>query len=236
MKKTIYLIMICICFFICNILLYNFNKDYKVFVKNLKYNNENQIITDDQVTPTKDISSIVLIDKMPQSTKEMVDNLINDNKWGNTEAQKTWTSSVNTVENNIQNSLIQKNIDEILNIFTSYNLIKNTQDYSLFWLKFDLETAPAFKFDKYNSSNFEMYLFKNWTFDEIQIAYDLNKDNSTPKFTINQTNSFWKKSFFINTIQDDWKAKLMIESKNLVIWFNIDKNYYNDLKNILVKL
>ena len=66
MKKTIYLIMICICFFICNILLYNFNKDYKVFVKNLKYNNDNKIITDDQVTPTKDISNIVLVDKMPQ--------------------------------------------------------------------------------------------------------------------------------------------------------------------------
>ena len=81
-----------------------------------------------------------------------------------------------------------------------------------------------------------MYLFKNWTFDEIQIAYDLNKDNSFPKFSINQTNSFWKRSFFINTLEDDGKAKLIIETNKLVIWFNIDKNYYNDLKNILVKL
>jgi hypothetical protein len=54
-------------------------------------------------------------------------------------------------------------------------------------------------------------------------------------FQLNRMDNFWKKSFFINLSQQDDQVRLVVDNGNILFWLKMKKNYYNDIKNILLQ-
>jgi hypothetical protein len=85
----------------------------------------------------------------------------------------------------------------------------------------------------YTTQSFESYFFLESNYDEIYnffevVSYDL-------PITLNKTNSFGERSFFINTKTKDDYVRLVIQFEKKVFGLKIKNNYYNTIKQTLEK-
>lgn len=220
MKKVVYSILILILTFLLNIWLYYYSENYSFFLKKLKYwdtmiNNESQNITDDYVANNSNCNC---------------DNVqpICSNSWG----------LVKENTNIVSNSWTSTSSWQIDEFFTHFD--KNTlkiKQYDEYYKIFNITDEYPTEYITYDNENFEVYLFLNWKFDDLYNMFELLSTDKTiiNKFSLNKVNSFGKKSFFINTINDDGRVKLVVDNWKILFWLYIKKSYYNNIKTILEK-
>lgn len=211
--------------FILNIILYFFIPPYNSFIKNLKYWNNNQ-------------SNNIYIPEEKNIEKNNWESFLEKNIINDIDAQTDNTNNdldvIDIIKdendfNQIQKDSKNKDYSQILNYFSKYNLSKKTYDpdYKMFYL-----TSEYFQeYITYSWSWIDLYIYNNDSFLNIYNFFDEIKDDIW--VNINKTNTFWNNSFFINKINKDWRIRLIIKYSYILIWLNIDKSYYEDIKKIL---
>lgn len=211
--------------FILNIILYFFIPPYNSFIKNLKYLNNNQ-------------SNNIYIPEEKNIEKYNWESFLEKNIINDIDTQTDNTNNdldvIDIIKdendfNQIQKDSKNKDYSQILNYFLKYNLSKKTYDpdYKMFYL-----TSEYFQeYITYSWSWIDLYIYNNDSFLNIYNFFDEIKDDIW--VNINKTNTFWNNSFFINKINKDWRIRLIIKYSYILIWLNIDKSYYEDIKKIL---
>jgi len=211
--------------FILNIILYFFIPPYNSFIKNLKYLNNNQ-------------SNNIYIPEEKNIEKNNWESFLEKNIINDIDTQTDNTNNdldvIDIIKdendfNQIQKDSKNKDYSQILNYFLKYNLSKKTYDpdYKMFYL-----TSEYFQeYITYSWSWIDLYIYNNDSFLNIYNFFDEIKDDIW--VNINKTNTFWNNSFFINKINKDWRIRLIIKYSYILIWLNIDKSYYEDIKKIL---
>jgi len=211
--------------FILNIILYFFIPPYNSFIKNLKYLNNNQ-------------SNNIYIPEEKNIEKNNWESFLEKNIINDIDTQTDNTNNdldvIDIIKdendfNQIQKDSKNKDYSQILNYFSKYNLSKKTYDpdYKMFYL-----TSEYFQeYITYSWSWIDLYIYNNDSFLNIYNFFDEIKDDIW--VNINKTNTFWNNSFFINKINKDWRIRLIIKYSYILIWLNIDKSYYEDIKKIL---
>lgn len=224
MKKIIYPLIALVSLFLLNILLYLYSDNYSFFFKKLKYwywliQNESQDITDNYSFKQNSNECTC------ESVKYL--NCQNNNLLKNNSNYISWETNT---EKNFSWSLTELFLHFDKNILSER---KYDEYYQIFGITDEYPT----EYKTFSNDNFELYLFSSWKFEEIYNLFDiLSKDkNIINKFTLNQTNTFWKQSFFINSHVDDWNVKIVINNWKILIWLSIKKWYYNNIRPILEK-
>lgn len=220
MRKIVYIILIFTFLFLINIWFYFYNDNYYFFIKNIKY-------------------WVNLIDK---ESLNVTDNYIVENQTCNCDNIKqicdyNWKiieENTNTI--NSWSIINNSKIDEFFTYFDK-NTLKKKQ-YNEYYKIFDITDEYHTEYITYYNDNIEIYLFINSEFDDIFSMFELlsNDKSITNKYSLNKLNNFGKQSFFINTINDDWKIRLIIDSWKILFWLYTKKNYYYNIKTILKRI
>jgi len=232
MKKIIYIISLLLIIFVFNIFFYIWNDNYNFFIKNLKHGEK---ILDEKIYDINDNNNI--LDKLPDNSCECNCDKIVLDKCENI----IWNEVINEVlqqEEILLNKLEEKEevditesysgeINKILSYFskTKLNLKKYDEYNEIFWITNEYSN----EYITYTNENIELYIFPWAWFDDVYNFFDILSTDL--KYTLNKTNNFWDKSFFINGF--DEKIKIIVESENILFWLKIKKDYYNEVKKIL---
>lgn len=224
MRKLIIILIVFVVFFITNLVLFNFSDDYKFFIKKVK-----------------DPEKVVYVEK---DDKILVDEITKDKR-----EIKTWTKtiintwSINDLNKkdtkNISNSwqiLLWEQYQKILDYFSDYNLwkLEILTDERLF----DVTDEYPDEYYEYYSKNLTLYLFTTKSYNDILDIFKVISSTDSSIFSINESNSFWDKSFFINLkwwTEKDPQVRMVVWTNGLVFWLKFDKDQYNKVKQTLSK-
>ena len=224
MRKLIIILIVFVIFFIINLILFNFSDDYKFFVKKVK-----------------DPEKVVYVEK---DDKSLIDEITKDQK-----EIKTWTKvtintlSVNNLDKkdikNISNSwqiLLWEQYQKILDYFSDYNLwkLEILTDERLF----DVTDEYPDEYYEYYSKNLTLYLFTTKSYNEILDIFEVISTTDSSIFSINESNNFWDKSFFINLkwwTEKNPQIRMIVWTNGLVFWLKFDKDQYSKVKQALTK-
>lgn len=223
MRNTILFIIFLIFSFIINICFYYLSDDYRNFLKNIKNDKYSSLDLNNSFIDTinKEISS-----------DEFTDNQINDD-FEIVKKNNENNAIFNKLENNkveIKNSItLWKNYKKILDIFNSNSL----QELELNTNLFDITDEYPDNYLEYYSKNLTLYFFPTKNYSEVYDIFSIL--SSELPFKINETNSFWDNSFFINLNQDinDSFIRMVVSHNWVVFWLKIKKNEYNIVKENL---
>lgn len=247
MKKIVYTIFSISFIFILNIFFFYYSNSYSYFLKNLKNNNENKkdlsnLITDDYMLNNLNQPSIPCIDNTNKEIEnnqnninnEIIDILNDNNKVIETIIPPKVDENQILIKKLKSWEVDEKNL-KLLSNFKEFNLKLN--DYNDYYELFDLTIEYPKPYLTYlnNNSNLDLYIFIDDTFDNIYNTFNYLSWNEEKKFSLNKTNNFGDKSFFINLENDNF-VRLVIEKNNLLFWLKLKKEYYNNIKNILNNL
>lgn len=239
MKKIVYLISFFWFLFLLNFIFFLLNDDYKNFLKSLKYPEKNFRITDDYIAFFDQSKCNCPVCEVCEKCSE-IDQVLEIN---NLEGKK------NLKENNLEENIEIKRekilwntkkeivyddyIYKILSLFEE-KYVLSKKDYDEYYLIFGITDEYPYKYLTYFGDGIELYFYSNNNYDEIlQMFNYLKKDL---RFSINNNNIFWEKSFFINKNIDDWYFRINIYTNNILFWLKAKKSYYNDIKKILSKI
>jgi len=212
MKKALYIVFFIVVSFSLNIIFYYFSGTYRTFLQNIKPEEE-----------TINIDKNYDIDISKQDFKKM--------------KSSSWTSIKNTNKNSeylqdLPKLKMTKIEDDLLLSFKEYNLKKMDLHSRLF----DLTPEYPDEYYEYYSEYVTMYFFWTKPYDDIlsifeTLTYEL-------PFTINKSNIFWSKSFYINLKNDfkDDSVRIVFLYKSRIIWMKIKKTVYDNVKTKLDKL
>lgn len=214
MRKVIVFLIFLIIIFIVNILFYFVSDDYREFLKNLK-NKENTTVSLDEKA-FNDIPQLEVSDseKIVPSTKNEEIFTLEDSKW--------------KVE--LKNEVVLwKNYQDIIDIFSVYNLNKLEINSSLF----DITNEYPDNYFEYYSADLTLYLFPTKTYRDLADIFTVLSDELP--FTINEVNNFWDNSFFINLNNDiaDRFIRIVVSNKWVVFWLKIKITEYDLVKSKL---
>lgn len=223
MRNTILFIIFLIFSFIINICFYYLSDDYRNFLKNIKNDKYSSLDLNNSFIDNinKEISS-----------DEFTDNQINDD-FEIVKKNNENNAIFNKLENNkveIKNSItLWKNYKKILDIFNSNSL----QELELNTNLFDITDEYPDNYLEYYSKNLTLYFFPTKNYSEVYDIFSIL--SSELPFKINETNSFWDNSFFINLNQDinDSFIRMVVSHNWVVFWLKIKKNEYNIVKENL---
>lgn len=118
---------------------------------------------------------------------------------------------------------------EILKLFSSYDLKELEINTTLF----DITTEYPDNYLEYYSKELTLYFFPTKKYSEVYDIFDTLR-HELP-FTINETNNFWEKSFYINLNEDinDNIVRVVISYEWIPFWLKMKKNEYNLVKEKL---
>lgn len=224
MKKIVYLIVIISLTFLFNIVLYYFSDNYSFFLKNIKYgddiiSNDSKNITDDYLLETKNLCECDCIKENLEIPKENQTPIIQE-----------LIEVPEIIETKDSSLDIQKVLSKFLEFYTLEEKI-----YDEYYQIFDITDEYPRKYVSYFWENLEIYFF---TWSEFEQIYNMFNFLTTEisiknKFSLNKTDTFWKKSFFINLENPDDFVRIVVDDWNILFWLKVKKSYYNDVKNIL---
>lgn len=224
MRKLIIILIVFVIFFITNLILFNFSDDYKFFVKKVK-----------------DPEKVVYVEK---DDKSLIDEITKDQK-----EIKTWTKtiintwSINDLDKkdtkNISNSwqiLLWEQYQKILDYFSDYNLwkLEILTDERLF----DVTDEYPDEYYEYYSKDLTLYLFTTKSYNDVLDIFNVISTTDSSIFSVNESNSLWDKSFFINLkwwTEKDPQVRIVVWTNGLVFWLKFDKDQYNKVKQVLSK-
>lgn len=226
MRNAILFIIFLIFSFLINVIFYYISDDYRYFLKNIK--SDNSILTEIDNSFYKSNSS----EKDNQSI-EVTDDFLLDN---NIEIVETNKENENVfdkldwkkveVKSNIS---LWKNYLKVLDIFSDYSF----QELELNTNLFDITDEYPDNYIEYYSRDLTLYFFPTKNYTEIYDIFSV-LEFELP-FKLNQTNSFWDDSFFINLNQDisDNFVRTIVSYNWVVFWLKIKKNEYNIIRDKL---
>ncbi|MBW7954242.1 hypothetical protein H3C61_00290 [Candidatus Gracilibacteria bacterium] len=246
MKKIVYIIFSISFIFILNIFFFYYSNSYSIFLKNLKNHTENKkdlsnLITDDYMLNNLNQESVPCIDTNKEVEKnptnvdnEIIDILNENNKVIETTIPPKVDKNKLLLEK-LKSGETDKNNLKLLSNFKEFNLKLN--DYNEYYELFGLTTEYPNPYLTYinNTSDFDLYIFIDDTFDNIYNTFNYLSGSEEKKFSLNKTNNFGDKSFFINLENDNF-IRIIIEKNNLLFGLKLKKEYYNNIKNILNNL
>ncbi|MDD2871609.1 MAG: hypothetical protein PHS49_06475 [Candidatus Gracilibacteria bacterium] len=214
MRKVIVFLIFLIIIFIVNILFYFVSDDYREFLKNLK-NKENTTVSLDEKA-FNDIPQLEVSDseKIVPSTKNEEIFTLEDSK-GKVE-----------LKNEV---VLGKNYQDIIDIFSVYNLNKLEINSSLF----DITNEYPDNYFEYYSADLTLYLFPTKTYRDLADIFTVLSDELP--FTINEVNNFGDNSFFINLNNDiaDRFIRIVVSNKGVVFGLKIKITEYDLVKSKL---
>lgn len=225
--KIFYILLIIICGFIMNIILYYVSATYRGFMQNLKSDEVNIEVTDDysiSKDEIKDYQNQQLWEKAPW---EFWIGSANGglNEWGLS------TVVVNDLSSTPESMDLTPYQKEIYSRFSGFWLNQLLTHSSLM----DVTNEYAYKYFEYYSTDLSFYIFPGRTYKEVKEVFDL--DNTQWLYYLNELDNFWDESFYINFDWiDDWFVRLIFVSNGSVFWLKIWKNQYNAVKEILEKI
>lgn len=209
MKNIILIILFLVGIFILNITFYYTSSNYQDFIKRVK----------------KESSKT--------STSILQEDFSWDNIWKN-----YFSGTISQIEKENENKnknesdskqeeiKLWKWYQEILDLFKEYDLKKVDINFNLF----DLTNEYPDSYYEFYSPKLTIYFFTTKNYSDL---YDIFKVLEWP-FKINESNSFWEKSFFINFNSDLKDAvRIIIANKWIVFWIKVDKNEYENVKQKL---
>lgn len=235
MRKIIVFIIFLIILFIVNIWFYILSDDYKLFLKDLKNNNNDSRVELDEKSFSDSLAqeNIDSINEEKTSNK----NKLND---ANNKLNNENIKSDNLNKNNdtiwkteeITEVSLWKNYLDIIDLFSSYGINKLHVNSSLF----DITDEYPDNYFEYYSKDLTVYLFPTKTYKEVYDIFSVL--SSELPFTINEVNNFWEKSFYINLNKDisDRFIRMIISNNWIVFWIKIEKTQYDTVKTKLQSL
>lgn len=217
MRKIIWFVVFLIIIFVVNLAFYLLSDDYKFFLKKIK-DKDNVVYLEDKV----------INDKLEQKTLSWAE-IVELSK----ENEKIFGSKSNTWSKDLKAEIaLWQNYQEVINLFSKYDLKKLELNSSLF----DLTNEYPDNYFEYYSKDVVLYLFPTKTYSEVYDIFSV-LDKELP-FTLNQLNNFWDNSFYINLNKDieDRFTRLVISNKWVVFWLKIKKTEYSLIKEKLDSL
>lgn len=210
MRNTILFIIFLILSFVINIIFYYVSDDYRLFLKNLK--------NEDNLSEEIDLSNVS--DENDKSLEIIKSSDKNENIF-----KDDWEKTI-TLRKDVN---LWKNYKEIISLFTLYDLKELELNTNLF----DLTDEYPDNFIEFYSKNLTLYLFPTKTYEEINDIFSI-LETELP-FKVNEINNFWDNSFYINLNEDidDKFIRMIISNKWVVFWLKIKKNEYNLIKEKL---
>lgn len=247
MKKIVYTILLISLVFLCNIGLYFYSDAYSLFLKQMKYwedipQDYTSLITDDYLLKNfpwwnwESPSCSCESDKKSENiTPETLDDISLDSQ--ESILTQTWVSEKWEAEKQIKEAKRQQamgKISQILPKFSKYNL--EEKPYDEYYKMFDISDEYPNTYITYANTDLEIYFFPESSFEDFYNIFTLlSNDIMVKDFQLNRMDNFWKKSFFINLSQQDDQVRLVVDNGNILFWLKMKKNYYNDIKNILLQ-
>jgi hypothetical protein len=221
-RKIIYFLFFILFIFVANITLFYWSSDYRGFLQSIKLGNgeENDLNVSDEYTYSPKPEDVIY---MNEDTGSIIPST---GTWKEGEKTQSW-SLKKAVE-----IVMTSEDDNILKKFLSFQLKRIFIHPSLF----DLTTEYPDEYFEYSNGSVSLYFFVTKTYDGVFDIFDV-LSNELP-FSINQTNSFWERSFYVNLDKDfvDDNIRIIIEYKKRVFWLKIKKDTYNQVKEILAYL
>lgn len=211
MRNAILFIVFLIFSFIINIIFYYVSDDYRLFLKNLK--NEDNVSEQILLNVNDNFSSdktLEVIKKSNENEKIFVE---------------TWEENIE-IRKEIK---LWKNYKEIISLFSIYDLKELELNTNLF----DITDEYPDNFIEYYSKNLTLYLFPTKNYNELLDIFSVLE--AELPFIIGEVNNFWDNSFYINLENDidDNFIRILISNKWIVFWLKIKKNEYNLVKEKL---
>lgn len=227
MRTLIQILLVLMVALILNIVWYSISEDYRFFLKKLKYREEVVYDTPSQVD---DIDRIQIID----STQEQV---LENDAIQTTGTGFTFLDALsgeqkpNSEEEDILPELSPEE-QNFLELFETQEFKEISLHSSLFWLTTEYPD-PYYEFE---SNDLTLYIFPTKNYSELKNIFTVLKFDLP--FELNETNSFWEKSFFINlssSFTDD-TVRIVLEHEKKLFWLKIKKDSYNTIKQVLLSL
>ncbi len=236
MRNLILILIFMILSFSVNILFYYVSDDYRNFLKQLKSDDNQNILINSEIeeektqnkswtwTDTKTNDSNILNEEKESS------DLQNDKQDYEDKVLESYSDD-NQNEGDIPTREIKlwKNYQKILNLFTSYDLVRMEVNTNLF----DITDEYPDDYLEYYSKNLTLYFFTTKRYTDLKDIFMVLEDELP--FTINEVNNFWDNSFFINLDDDidDNIVRIVVSNDWVVFWLKINKNDYNLIKEKL---
>lgn len=225
MKNIIIIILFLVSIFIINIIFYYTSPAYKDFLVRVKQEAsvEQENKSEDFLWKNnKNYFSWTIEDKIEQKKDDFLKN----------------NSKNDLIENDIKEEIRKEEVklwkwyQEILDLFSEYDFTKVDVNVNLF----DLTNEYPDKYFEFYSKKMTVYFFTSKTYQEVFDIFKVLQSESP--FKLNETNTFWEKSFFINFNSDinDSFVRTIIVNKWIVFWLKFEKSEYDNIKEKLQNL
>ncbi len=214
MKNIILFILFLASIFIVNIAFYYSSEEYRDFLKTVKTvsNKENNVKT---WSIAKDYFSGTVEERKKEEEK-------------NVTATKAVEDNKNTQTTVKQEVKLWKWYQDILDLFADYDLWKLEVSANLF----DVTNEYPDNYYEYAWKKwFTLYLFTTKDYNGVLDVFKVIQN----RFTVNETNNFGEKSFYINFDNDinDETVRIVIDNNWFVFWLKFPKTEYDNIKQKL---
>lgn len=225
MRKLVFIIFVATFLFALNITFYILSEDYRFFIKKIKYSDT--VVYDTGLTVD---DTNTLPETEEDSTEVVIENSTDDTTFIKETGLTFFEPKRDKPqEEELELSGVEK---DILKLFEEYDLKLLSKHASLF----DLTTEYPDEYFEYYSNDVVLYFFSTKSYSEVfdifeVLAYELPYD-------INEVNNFWQSSFYLNLkeVYTDDFIRLVVQYKNKAFWLKINKDTYNEVKQILEPL
>jgi hypothetical protein len=212
-----------------NIIAYSVSEDYRFFVKKIKYPWE---VVYENTQQVDDSERVILVENDSETTTTIDSNIVIVGQEGFTFLDAIWRKEdIWDEDESLPELTFREN--EIIEKFKDKFVLSN--DISTTSL-FDITTEYPDEYHEYFNKHMSLYIFSTKTYEQVYSIFDV-LTYELP-YSINETNNFWEKSFYINLewwYSDD-KVRIVFEYENKVFWLKITKDSYNTVKQILDEL
>lgn len=250
MRNIIYIFLVFVLVFFLNLLLYIYVDAYRDFIKVLKYGNDS-ISYENWVDDSYNVNSIEYWEGRSEAERGLLLDLwIEDNR----------KVTVNTESSNVSNEessaissqdIWEREIPEREIVPSSVNtswelvlsevgkqIIANFQDTWFEILEKEdkddlLDIAREYPDDyiQYGNNSFDLYVLPTRNYAEVDDIFTVLEFEMP--YTLNKTDSFGERSFFINLDRPDEKVRFIFQYKWEVFWIKVRTPNYNAVKSIL---
>ena len=195
--------------------MYSISEDYRFFIKKIKYPQEivyeDTQKVDDSLNP--DVEDIILWDGFT---------FLDTIRWSDEPSKDEVTFPD-----------IQQSEQYILDIFKESFILSDTPASTSL---FDITAEYPDQYREYSNKHMSLYMFPTKTYSQVYNIFDVLRYDLP--YSINETNSFWQGSFFINlewSYADDI-VRIVFKYENKAFWLKIKKDSYTIAKQILQKI
>ena len=220
MKNIILLIMFIVGIFIINIVFYYSSPDYKNFVKRVKTDTQNVQTPSKEDFTIKNNNNSFFSWRVEEKKQEK-----NTKDDENTAKDSQKSQETTKKDTTVKQEKLWKSYQDILNLFSEYDLKRLEVNANLF----DLTNEYPDAYYEFYTPKLTLYFFTTKNYNEVYDIFSVLQ-YSLP-FKINAANNFWDKSFYINFNDDVKDAVRMVILHNwIVFWLKIHKDEYNKVR------